>query len=222
MSFWEDEFYQEGGRYYERNFGLYRTPHPDLSRFIQAIRQNQGQRILDLGCGSGRHVIALAKEGFEVFGIDTSERAIQMTQQWLDEENLQADLRTGDIFTTLPYPDDHFDGVISTKALNHAHATQIKDAIRELHRICRSGAVLLIEMPEWREGKLDKEKYEEVAPRTVAARSGSEAGIPHFFFESEEELRSFFDRCNIFSVHSTGQDSYGTPGAYFTLIAEVH
>lgn len=221
MIFWEEEFYQEGGRYYERNFGIYRTPHPDLLRFVDLLRQNQGQRVLDLGCGSGRHVIALAQEGFEVFGIDASERAIQMTQEWLNEEKLQADLKTGDIFTKLPYPGDYFNGVISTKALNHALAPHIRATIEELQRACRNGAILLIEMPEWQKKELDRTRYEKIAPCTVIACAGSEAAVPHYFFESEEELKSFFPQCNVIDVHKTGRDEHGTPGAYFTMLAEV-
>ncbi|HET6992715.1 MAG TPA: methyltransferase domain-containing protein, partial [Bacteroidia bacterium] len=44
-----------------------------LARFLKAPK---GSRALDLACGKGRHSVALYKNGFEVTGIDLSERNI--------------------------------------------------------------------------------------------------------------------------------------------------
>lgn len=216
-STWNDEFYKEGGM---ASDPIFRVPHADLPSFIQAIRQNQGQRILDLGCGSGRHVIALAKEGFEVFGIDTSERAIQMTQQWLDDENLQADLRTGDIFTTLPYPDDHFDGVISIKAMHHGLLAQIQQLIEELKRVLKSGGVLMIEVPEAKQ--LDPKKHQVLEPGTTAPLEGPEKGVPHHRFANQEDLLSILSGFETVDIHQTGgKGSVTTPSPHYLFIGRL-
>jgi 2-polyprenyl-3-methyl-5-hydroxy-6-metoxy-1,4-benzoquinol methylase len=51
-----------------------------------------------LGCGSGRHVVYLAKNGFEVYGIDIAKSGIKIAKEWLKDEKLKANLKA-EIFT---------------------------------------------------------------------------------------------------------------------------
>jgi tRNA/tmRNA/rRNA uracil-C5-methylase (TrmA/RlmC/RlmD family) len=44
--------------------------------------------VLDLGCGVGRHCVYLAKNGFDVVGVDVSESAPRMAQEWTRKERL--------------------------------------------------------------------------------------------------------------------------------------
>lgn len=45
----------------------------EVSCFIDHLQLEEGSRILDLGCGYGRHSIALAQQGYDVVGVDLSE-----------------------------------------------------------------------------------------------------------------------------------------------------
>lgn len=56
-----------------------------------------GDRILVVGCGSGRELIALLKLGHRVEGLDIAPRAIALAHQRLEKEGLQAKLSTGPI-----------------------------------------------------------------------------------------------------------------------------
>ncbi len=56
-----------------------------------------GDRILVVGCGSGREVIALLKLGYHVEGLDVAPRTIVLARQMLEQEGLQAELYTGPI-----------------------------------------------------------------------------------------------------------------------------
>ncbi len=69
----------------------------DEESFIQAQEQvpellaligNDINRVLDLGCGPGRHCLALAKMGYDVTGIDTSEFLLSRAKDKADEYNL--------------------------------------------------------------------------------------------------------------------------------------
>ncbi len=53
------------------------------------IEYNKEARILDIGCGTGRHSIELAKRGYNVVGIDLSESMLKRAKQKAAEENLQ-------------------------------------------------------------------------------------------------------------------------------------
>ena len=46
-----------------------------------------------MGCGTGRHTLYLAKQGFQVYGVDIAEEGIKIAKQWLKENNLKAERR---------------------------------------------------------------------------------------------------------------------------------
>src|SRR3989304_7652916 len=69
----------------------------DFPKIVTILKKNNVKKILDLGCGSGRHIVYLAKRGFDVFGIDIAKEGISLTNSWLKKENLKADLKIGDI-----------------------------------------------------------------------------------------------------------------------------
>lgn len=52
----------------------------EVDFLIEALGLEPGQRILDVGCGPGRHSYALAKRGFAVVGIDISQRFIDLAR----------------------------------------------------------------------------------------------------------------------------------------------
>ena len=54
-------------------------------------------RILVVGCGTGRDLIALLKLGYRVEGLDVARRAVALARRMLEKEGLQAELHTGPI-----------------------------------------------------------------------------------------------------------------------------
>jgi len=69
------------------------TP-PELVEYINA---HPPGRALDLGCGTGTNVIALAKAGWQVIGIDFAYRAILMGRKKARQAGVQVDLCAGDV-----------------------------------------------------------------------------------------------------------------------------
>lgn len=131
---WE-ELYKEGGRR-----GKY--PNEDVIRFIQRYFPNSVARknikILDWGCGTGRHVYYLAKEGFSSYGVEVSWSAVKITKKWLDEEKLNAQVNKINGLN-IPYPDDYFDAIIECAVLQHNRPGQIKKIVSEMARILKPG-----------------------------------------------------------------------------------
>ncbi|MDO8667842.1 MAG: class I SAM-dependent methyltransferase [bacterium] len=131
---WE-ELYKEGGRR-----GKY--PNEDVIRFIQKYFPDREARknikILDWGCGTGRHVFYLAKEGFSAYGAEVSVSAVKITNKWLAEEKLKAQVDKINGLVT-PYPDHYFDAIIECAVLQHNRRGQIKKIISEMERILKPG-----------------------------------------------------------------------------------
>lgn len=217
MRSWGKGFYGKEGRFRD---SIFRIPHRDLPKFVELLKSVDGKDVLDLGCGTGRHVIALAREGFRVFGLDIVETAIEVAKERLQEEGLEAEVRVGNFYEKLPYEDNFFDGVISTIAIHHARVFRIKRAIKEIKRVMRPGGILMIEVPANDPKRTDfKEGRKEIEPGTFIPTKGSEKNVPHHIFSSEEELKEFFPDFEVLDIHFTGRDKV-TRGLHYTMLAK--
>lgn len=73
-------------------------PSAYLSDNIELIKKlAPGKRALDIACGEGRNSIFLAKQGFEVVGLDISEAGLEKARAWMARESVRIDLRTVDL-----------------------------------------------------------------------------------------------------------------------------
>ena len=64
-------------------------PRNAVVRFSKLLKKQKMKRVLDLGCGSGRHVVYLAKKKFFVVGSDIAPTALKLTSKWCKKENVE-------------------------------------------------------------------------------------------------------------------------------------
>jgi len=91
---WELFFKQEAPGY--ENYGFTKNTAFEVRFIIEELGLKEGQEILDIGCGTGRHSLALAAAGFKVTGIDLSEDQLQIARAKAVEQGLPVDLIRGD------------------------------------------------------------------------------------------------------------------------------
>jgi ubiquinone/menaquinone biosynthesis C-methylase UbiE len=109
---------------------------------VRLLEPGPGMRILDAGCGRGETILACARAGAEVAGIDYSEVAVELTREAL-ADHPGADIRVGSI-TDLPWPDETFDRVQFSDVIEHLDPDQTVPALAELRRVLRPGGFLLV------------------------------------------------------------------------------
>jgi ubiquinone/menaquinone biosynthesis C-methylase UbiE len=109
---------------------------------VEALGPRPGRRVLDAGCGRGEVLLACARRGAEVAGVDYSEDAVEITRETL-RKFPQADIRLGDV-TALPWPDGTFDRILFSDVIEHLDAPQTVPALRELRRVLRPDGFLLV------------------------------------------------------------------------------
>jgi SAM-dependent methyltransferase len=76
-SHWFEPLAEHMGSAYLR-YSFTKGTEQEVAFLIDAMELHPGMRVLDVGCGPGRHAHALARGGFDVVGIDISERFIEI------------------------------------------------------------------------------------------------------------------------------------------------
>jgi len=111
---------------------------------ITRIVSPQGKRILEVGAGTGRDGIVLAKQGAFVVSLDYSRLSLSMIRSQIDERDSLAPC-CSDAFA-LPFRDGTFDIVFHQGLLEHFHNPD--DVIAENARVLKSGGYLLVDVPQ--------------------------------------------------------------------------
>jgi len=200
-----DKIFKQYGKFFTK-------PQEDIPRIAKLFKKKDVKRVLDLGCGSGRHVIYLTKHGFDVYGIDIAPRGIKIAKEWLKKEKLRANLKVGNVYKKLPHKKNFFDAIISTQALHHNKIEKIRKLIREIERILKPNGLIFITVrmalraKGWRKNKIvihrfgNKEtRYKVIGHRIYTPIEGGEKGLIHFCF-NKKLIRKEFKNFKIFNI----------------------
>jgi SAM-dependent methyltransferase len=103
-----------------------------------------GERILLIGCGTGRDLIALLRQGHRVEGLDLAPGALQTCRQMLDRLGLAAELHVGDVEqVAIPGPFDAF--VFSWFCYGYVPGSRGRiDVLRKLGTALRPGGRIIL------------------------------------------------------------------------------
>jgi len=182
----------------------------EIPCITELFKERNVRRVLDLGCGAGRHLIYLAQKGFDAYGIDISGEAIKKAKLRLNKLGFSANLKVGSM-TSLPYRDNFFDALISTTTIHHGMIQQIKKTIREIERVMKPAGLIFITVPKKRsKKKIPKERLfgiKFIAPRTFIILGGEEKGLPHYQF-NKDLLRKNFKNFKIIKLWVNDKGSY--------------
>lgn len=177
----------------------------DMKEVITLLKKEKARRILDLGCGSGRHTVLLARNGFNVYATDVSKAGLEMTKKWLKKENLTAKVKEHSCYTGFPFKDNFFDAVISTQVIHHNFHSKVKFCISEIERVLRSGGIIFITTSANKYGRSTKVKMPE--PRTYIPLDGEEKGLPHFIY-TKRLMKKDFNKFYILDLHKDKGDHW--------------
>lgn len=175
-------------------------PHEDADHLHEIFQRNEVKKILDLGCGDGRHLVYFAEHGYRVSGFDYAPTALKRAREWLSKENLDASLFCANM-NAIPCADNAFDAIVCIAVINHNRMPEIRKTIQEIYRVLRlDGWLFIVVATDRAIPNLDKAKYVLLEHHTYMPVSGHEKGVPHYFF-SEEELREEFSQFSIHDIH---------------------
>jgi len=152
------------------------------SYFIaQKWKDKKIKKVLDFGCGRGRHSIYFAKQGFHVSAFDLSEESTEYLRAWAERENLSVGIKTADMLE-LPYDDNSFDAIFAYHVISHTDSAGIKKIIREISRVLKIGGEIYITLCSKETWSFKDAGYPKLDENTVIKTDeGPEKGIPHFY-----------------------------------------
>lgn len=124
-------------QYLERGLASQRRyPNEALIRFVAGL-DTRG-KALELGCGSGANLWMMAREGFEVYGIDSAPTGLVYCAQMLESYGVTADLKQGDM-CKLPYQNEEFDVIFDVVSMESLNIEQHKECVKEILRCLKPG-----------------------------------------------------------------------------------
>lgn len=110
---------------------------------IEFMNNHAPGRAIDLGCGTGTNVIALAQHHWQVVGVDYVRKAIRTARRKARQANIQAEFRIGNV-TNLDWVTQPFDLVLDIGCLHSLDAASRQKYISNLKNVLSPGGIFLL------------------------------------------------------------------------------
>jgi ubiquinone/menaquinone biosynthesis C-methylase UbiE len=171
------------------NYLIY--PDEEVIRIIKKFFVPNGvKKVLDAGCGSGRHTMALLREGFNVEALDSSSAALKIAEGIASDLGGNVNFTEGNIIK-LPYKDEEFDGIICWGVLHYLTDEEFGQAMSELYRVLKPGGVIGFTLRSTEDSECDLSKKD-----NMQVSEGFESKGIEFKYFDENDINKVFSRYN--------------------------
>ena len=169
------------------NLEFWSRPDKSVVTLLQAIDRSRVNRVLDLGCGIGRHSIISAKAGLNVTAMDQSPEALNILRNKMQEEGVSLKIIEGSLSPSL-FPRNYYDLIIAFNVVYHGFRQDMQNSINVASYWLKQGGLFFFTCPTRRDGKFGN--GEKVAPNTYRPLNSVHPGDLHYFSD-ELDLMDF-------------------------------
>jgi SAM-dependent methyltransferase len=167
----------------ETNRSYWLEPDKAVIELLDKIERCKVKKVLDLGCGAGRHALLFAKAGFEVTAVDSSREALSVLRNQVQKEGLSMKIIEGNYSQDLFFSGT-FDFVLAFNVLYHGYREDFREAVNLTHRWLKPGGLFFFTCPTRRDDKYGN--GEEVAPNTYRPLNSIHPGDIHYFSDETD------------------------------------
>ncbi len=152
------------------------------------------RRVLDMGCGAGRHLALLADAGHVGVGSDYSLAGLEHTRVALDG---RADQMTQAPMEALPFRSGAFDAALAYGVVNYASAAGLAQAIDEMRRVLRPGGSCLVVTRGTGDCRYGQGRQIDRHTFVLETGATNEAGMVMTFLDRDDIDRLFADWASV-------------------------
>jgi SAM-dependent methyltransferase len=157
-------------------------PEPAVLPTISTFQNGAAPRVLDLGCGVGRHARAFAAAGFETHALDGASAGIEFAASGPNPQPVRYAVAS---FLALPYPSAVFDYVLAWNVVYHGDRAVAHRAISEVARVLRPDGIYQSTMLSKRHRSFGRGA--EIRPDTwVDVTDSGDKAHPHLFTDERD------------------------------------
>jgi len=193
-------------------------PDPAVTTFASTLARIGAKQVLDVGTGIGRHALAYARLGFEVFATDASISGLEEVARSARTEGLEIDLRLA-TFTDLPCEDASMDHVLAWNVIYHGDGNVVARALHEFRRVLRDDSTVQFTMLSKRHRSFGVGR--EIRPDTfVDEASKGDKDHPHFYVDSIG-FTKLLDEAHFETLELSEVDQDAQSGFHWEALARV-
>lgn len=113
----------------------------EKDKLLPLLGDLKGKKVLDVGAGTGRVSLRLARRGADVTALDVSETMLEEIKKKIKRNSTEIKIVIGDC-ESMPFEDESFDVVVS--AFHIVHLKDLKRFFDEVYRVLKSGGKFLV------------------------------------------------------------------------------
>jgi tellurite methyltransferase len=200
---WDKQWATEVGR------AEWTAPEEDVRRIVPFLRECGVRRVLDLGCGVGRHALLLASMGFDVAALEMSTNGIQVARRSAEECGTCIEFCLS-AMSSLPYRTDSMDYVLAWNVIYHGDLSLLGKTLDEIYRVLRPGGVFQATLLSKRNAYFGVGR--ELAKDTWVADGKEEKSHPHCYLNAREAMVTLEEAG--FKVLTLRHAAHSKPGSY--------
>lgn len=186
----------------------------DYPQLCLPKEEYEGSRILDVGCGDGRHLVFCSNDlGFDAYGVEPTEELTEIAGSNVSAAGVDANIRAG-TNQDLPFEDDKFDYLLSWNScyyMEEGHQFDFQEHVQEYARVVKPNGRIILSIPKascfiYEHSVEAIEGYRIIKEDPFATRDGV---ILRQFDNDGEIVEAFSPQFRDFTIASIHDDFFG-------------